>query len=134
MTSHIYRPEDKHPEPYQQDLNPNASKGINWGLVGPHPEKDNPRTAYDAKDIHAFLREMPDEELQRIPVLPVGARLESNATYINLRDIARREFTAEGYEEVAADDWIVPKKEVDYQLWNRLIGETNPARTGKAPG
>ncbi|HEY3393921.1 MAG TPA: hypothetical protein VGK58_14510 [Lacipirellulaceae bacterium] len=133
MTSRIYRPEDKHPEPYQQDLNPNASKGINWGFVGPHPEKENPRTAYDAKEIHNFLREMPDEELQRIPVLPVGARLESNATYINLRDISRREFTAEGYEEVGADDWIVPKKEVDYQLSNRLIGETNPARTGKAP-
>jgi hypothetical protein len=133
MTSRIYRPEDKHPEPYQQDLNPNASKGINWGSVGPHPEKENPRTAYDAKDVHNFLREMPDEELQRIPILPIGARLESNATYINLRDISRREFTAEGYETVAADDWIVPKKEVDYQLWNRLIGETNPARTGKAP-
>jgi hypothetical protein len=33
MTSRIYRPETKHPQPYQQVLNPDASKGINWGLV-----------------------------------------------------------------------------------------------------
>jgi hypothetical protein len=26
----------------------------------------------------------------------------------------------------------VPKSETDYQLWNRLIGVTNPERTGEA--
>jgi len=31
------------------------------------------------------------------------------------------------------DDWIVPKSEVDYQLWNKLVGVTNPARTGARP-
>jgi hypothetical protein len=133
MTSHIYRPEEKHPQPYEQDLNPDASKGINWGDVGPHPEKDNPRTAFDIKEIHNRMREWPDEELQRIPVLPAGARLEANATYINLNDSPPREFTAEGKEDVGDDDWIVPKKEVDYQLWNRLIGVENPARTGRVP-
>jgi hypothetical protein len=133
MTSHIYRPEDKHPEPYQQDLNPDASKGINWGLTGPHPEKETPRTAYDMKDVHHLLRAFPDEELQRIPILPTGTRLESNATYINLRELEPAEFTAEGNEEVGADDWVVPKAEVDYQLWNKLIGVKDPARTGVQP-
>src|SRR5688572_2394912 len=133
MTSRIYRPEDKHPEPYQQDLNPDASKGINWGLVGSHPEKNNPRTAYDAKEIHDLLREWPDEELQRIPILPAGARLEANATYVNLKDAPLCEFTAEGKEDVGDDDWIVPKSEVDYHLWNRLIGVSNPDRTRVRP-
>jgi len=122
MTTRIYRPEDKHPDPYQQDLNPDASKGINWGHVGPHPEKENPRTAKDIKELHHLLSEFHDDELERIPVLPVGSRLEANATYLNLREANPREFTAEGNEETGESDWIVPKSEVDYELWNRLRG------------
>ena len=65
MTSKIYRPEGKHPEPYQHDLNPDASKGVNWGLVGPHPEKNEPRTAKDVKELHDLFSEFPDDELER---------------------------------------------------------------------
>jgi hypothetical protein len=133
MTSRIYRPEEKHPEPYQSDLNPDASKGINWGLAGPHPEKERPRTAKDVKEAHALLAEFADDELKRIPILPVGTRLEANATYINLRESPAVEFTAEGSEDVGELDFIVPKAEVDYQLWNRLIGVKDPERTGVRP-
>ena len=133
MTSRIYRPEEKHPEPYQQDLNPDASKGLNWGLAGPHPEKDAPRTAKDVKEVHAMLSDFTDDELKRIPILPAGTRLEANATYINLSKLPGKEFTAEGKEEVGEADYIVPKKEVDYQLWNRLIGVTEPEKTGAKP-
>jgi hypothetical protein len=129
MTSKIYRPEGKHPQPYQEDLNPDASKGLNWGLAGPHPEKERPRTAKDAKEVHNLLSGFQDDELKRLPILPAGARLEANATYINLRVADAREFTAEGKEEVGESDLIVPKAEVDYELWNRLTGVTNPART-----
>jgi hypothetical protein len=133
MTTHIYCPEDKHPEPYQQDLNPDASKGINWGLAGPHPEKNNPRTAKDVKELHDLLSEFRDDELDQIPVMPVGARLESKAAYINFREADAREFTAEGNEVVSEPDLVVPKAEVDYQFWNKLIGVKNPARTGSHP-
>jgi hypothetical protein len=133
MTNKIYRPEDKHPEPYQQDLNPDASKGVNWGLVGPHPEKNEPRTAKDLKELHNLLSALPDDEFERLPVLPVGSRLESKATYINLREATAQEFSAEGNEEVGENDLIVPKAEVDYQLWNKLLGMTNSARTGMRP-
>jgi hypothetical protein len=130
MTSKIYRPEDKHPEPYQQDLNPDASKGVNWGLVGPHPEKNEPRTAKDVKELHDLLNEFPDDELERIPVLPTDSRLESKATYINLREANAQEFSAEGHEVVDKNDLVVPKSEVDYQLWNKLIEVISPSRTG----
>jgi len=130
MTSRIYRPEDKHPEPAQQDLNPDASKGLNWGLAGVHPEKHDPRTAKDVKPLHRLLRDFYDDELNRIPLLPTGARLEANATYINLSMTQPREYTAEGREEVGAEDWIVPKSEVDYRLWNKLLDFKNPARGG----
>jgi hypothetical protein len=131
MTSHIYRPEHKHPEPYQQDLNPDAAKGLNWGLAGPHPEKNEPRTAYSAREIHRWLSDVSDDELKQIPLMPAGARLEANAHYLNLAE--RNEFQAEGNETVLEDQYIVPKSEVDYQLWNWLRGEEDVERTGGRP-
>jgi len=46
----------------------------------------------------------------------------------------RREFKATASMEVEAGKLIVPKSEVDYQLWNRLRGVTDPARTGTGQG
>ncbi|MBX6311556.1 MAG: hypothetical protein IRY99_01330 [Isosphaeraceae bacterium] len=133
MTGRIYHPEEKHPEPYQQDLNPDASKGQNYGLLDPHPEKDNPRTAFDVKEAHRRLRDdFTDDELKQIPVLPAGTRLEQGAVYIDLAREAPAEFKATADMEVRADQIIVPKAAVDYELWNRLIGVTNPIRTGRA--
>lgn len=122
MTGKIYRPDQKHPEPYQEDLGPDAGKGINWGDVGERDLEETMRTAKDLKDVHALLQEYNDDELDRIPILPAGARLETNATYINLQDSEIQEFTADGSEVVSHTDRIVPKKGVDYELWNRLIG------------
>jgi len=55
------------------------------------------------------MHEFQDDELERIPILPSGSRLESNATYVNLRVAPAQEFTAEGNEDVGEIDWIVPK-------------------------
>ena len=77
MTGRIYRPEDKHPEPYQHDLNPNASQGINWGDVGPQAAKENPRTAKEIKELHNRLSDFRDDELDRIPVLPERTGMRS---------------------------------------------------------
>jgi hypothetical protein len=85
------------------------------------------------KEVHAMLSEFADDELKRIPLLPAGARPEANATYLNLRRLPGEAFTAEGREEVGEADYIVPKNEVDYQLWNQLIGVTEPERTGVRP-
>jgi hypothetical protein len=132
MTSRIYHPERKHPGTAQEDLNPDAQKGQNYGLVGPHPEKDPDRyrTAYDVKEVHHLLRELTDDLLKHIPILPPGSRLEQDATYLDLKNPTRREFKATGDMEAGPDDWYVPKSEVDYQLWNRLRGITELARTG----
>ena len=61
-----------------------------------------------------------------------GTRLQQGATYVNLQRLEEGEFTAAGFMEVGPDDWIVPKDEVDYLLWNHLIGVTNPERLGIA--
>lgn len=130
MSGQIPRPDRKHPPESQRDLNPDALAGINYGQLGPHPEKNNPRTAHDIKELHRQLRDFPDDQLRLIPVLPAGTRLEEGATYIDLKNAGRREFTASADMTVTAANWIVPKKEVPFQLWNKLIGVTNPERTG----
>ena len=58
---------------------------------------------------------------------------EQGATYIDLRDPHRREFTATGDMMASSDNWYVPKAVVDYQLWNRLIGIDNHERLYEAP-
>jgi hypothetical protein len=128
MTGKIDHPEDKHPEPYREDMNPDAGAGQNHAHAGPHPEKGDHPTAHDIKELHRQLQEYTDDELKRIPVLPPGSRLAQGKTYIDLRDSAHREFKATGDMEAGPDNWLVPKSEVDYVLWNRLIGVTDPAR------
>jgi hypothetical protein len=122
----------RHPDEYQQDLNPNAMAGQNIGLPGSHVEK-RARTMHDIKDLHARFRDWPDEDLQQVPVLPAGSRLEQGATYIDLNEPEPREFTATGDMQAATHQHVVAKSSVPYEVWNRLLGLENVVRTGVAP-
>jgi hypothetical protein len=131
MPDKNWRPGEQHPEEYRPDLNPDAMAGQNIGVAGPHPELDA-RTAYELKELHRRLVGFSDDELKQIPILPRGSRLEQGATYVDLRESDRREFTATGDMEAGPGNWYVPKNQVDYQLWNRLIGVGDPERLGIA--
>jgi hypothetical protein len=123
-----FRPGQQHPDGWRDELNPNRMAGQNVGLDNPHPEQAS-RTAYDVKDAHRLLSDITDVGLKQIPALPVGARLEQGATYMDLHD--RREFTATGDMSVGPDNWYVPKDATDYTLWNRLRGVTTPERVNE---
>jgi hypothetical protein len=125
LTGRIYHPEDKHPPEWEKDLNPHASAGINYGTAGPQPAHTPHHTAYDVKAAHDILENFRDDILKQIPVLPTGSRLQQGATYIDLRDPNRREFTALGGEAARADQLIIPKEEVGYQIWDQIIGQTH---------
>ena len=120
-----FRPGTQHPELWRDDLNPNLMAGQNVGQAGPHPER-RARTAYDLKEAHRLLEGITDDGLKQIPVLWPGARLEQGATYVDLRDPSRRQFTATGDMQAGEDNWYVPKASVDHELWNRLIGVRSP--------
>ncbi|MHB0956226.1 MAG: hypothetical protein ACYC0X_07595 [Pirellulaceae bacterium] len=126
MTGKIYNPEDKHPETYQQDLAPDASKGINYGKVGPPTPT---RTAYDFKRLPAALTDYSPDELKQIRILEEGARLETGATYLNLADDSPQEIQARGDEVVGQQDFYLAKKDIPYEWWNRLLGNRDPRRT-----
>jgi hypothetical protein len=114
------QPSDRKLDEWQRDLNPNLNAGQNAGLHASQSEKEVP-TAYDIKLLHEYLSEFNDEELKQIPVVPQGCRLKQGATYIDLMDRSRQEFTAMGDMEASRDNYYVPKTEVNYELWNRLL-------------
>jgi hypothetical protein len=84
--------------------------------------------AYDLKEAQRLLRDWSDDDLKGLPVMPEGSRLEQGATYVDLHDPDRREFTATGGMLAGPTNLYVPKSDVDYVLWNRLIGVDEPAR------
>jgi hypothetical protein len=120
--------EVKHSPEADADLNPNWMAGQNVGETSGDREQGLP-TAYDVKEVHRALGgDFADDELRRIPVLPAGERLQQGATYLDIRNSERREFTAMGGMEAPEDGCYVPKGEVPYSLWNRLLGLENPDR------
>lgn len=123
----------EHPQPrdeFYDDLHPQPQAGFNVEGVGPRDEQDA-RTAYDLKAAHQRLRRYADDDLKQIPVLPAGSRLLQGATYIDLAVESPTEFTATANMTAGEDNLYIPKSEVDYQLWNRLIGVKNKERRGE---
>jgi hypothetical protein len=120
-----------HPDEIRRDLNPDTMAGQNIATAGPHQEK-SAKTAYDIKALHARYRDWSDGDLKQIPVLPAGSRLEQNATYIDLAAAEVHELTGMADMEAGGDHLYVPKSDVPYELWNRLLGLTDVRRTGVA--
>ena len=112
---------DREKDEFDKDLNPHSMAGQNTG-----PEANQPgRFERTAKDIDKLqqLEGFSNDELKQIPILKAGTRLQQGATYINLNDSNREEFTGVGDMTVDDNSLIVPKDRVGYQIWNRLIGE-----------
>jgi hypothetical protein len=123
-------PGEQHPEAWRQDLNPNALAGQNRGPATDEALKRLP-TLYDRKDLHRRFRVLSDSELKQVPVLVPGMRLQQGATYVDLNHPERGVFRATGDLTAGPEDACVPKSEVPYELWHRLlavIGLEDPAR------
>jgi hypothetical protein len=94
-------------------------------------EKDA-RTAFDVKDVHRRLVDLPDNVLKQILVLPEGTHLTPGQTYLDLAAPERGEFVPGADVRAGRDNRFVAKNDVDYQTWNVLLGVDNPERTGQA--
>jgi hypothetical protein len=114
---------------FERDLSPDRPSGQNLGSQSDDTRWPH-RTAYDLKPVHRALNDWQDDDLKQIPVLPEGAPLRQGATYINLADASREEFTAMGGMRAGAGDAFIPKDDVPYTTWNRLRGIDSPERTG----
>jgi len=112
-----------HPEEWQRDLNPDHLAGQN---IGPPSVEADEGSAFHLRKRGVKLPELDDDELKQVPVLAAGARLHQGATYLDLMDDAREEFTATGNMVADGDHAYAPKAQVPYEIWNRLRGEAKP--------
>src|SRR5918995_5816709 len=85
----------KHPDRWQQDLNPNHLAGQNIGLDSDRRETVE-LTAFHLRKRGQELRGLDDNDLKQVPVLAEGTRLQQGATYVNLAEDDPHEFTASG--------------------------------------
>ena len=121
----------KHPDEWQQDLNPAHMAGQNIG--GDEAGGDSGMTAFHLRKRGNLPGDLgrgrvSDSDLKRVPVLAEGTRLQQGATYVNLAESAPREFTSTAEMSAAPGDAIAPKDRVPYEVWNRLIGEPKPGQ------
>ena len=90
-------------------------------IGGGHVDDSQPAGA--DKELRQQLGELGSDELTRLSVLTVGTRLEQGGTYVDLNDLARGPFKALGSQEAGPDNSYVAKRDTDYELWNRLVGQ-----------
>ena len=88
---------------------------------GGHPDESRP--ADEDKALHTRLAVLDRAELAQVRVLEPGTQLQQGAIYLDLNDLERRPFKAMGGQEVRTGDRYIAKRDVDYDLWNRLVGE-----------
>jgi len=81
--------------------------------------------AAEIKDVYGLLPDWHKDELRRLSVVSRGTRLIQGEVFCDLRTPDRGELVAHGEEEVH-DELLVPKKAVDYEIWNKLIGKSIP--------
>jgi hypothetical protein len=112
------KPQDrvKHPDAWEADLNPFRGAGQTPGARQPAT-----RLASEDKHIVRMLHDFTMAELAEIPVIEAGERLTIGATYLDLADPTRRELLADGAFIAAEGNFYVPKADVPYMLWNRLL-------------
>ena len=119
--------EQKHPDEWQRDLNPDRLAGQNIG------RDSDERAASDTTAFHLRKRGhelggLDDNDLKQVPVLREGTRLQQGATYVDLSEDQPREFTATADMHAEPGHAYAPKDRVPYEVWNRLIGEPKPGQ------
>ncbi|HEX2923797.1 MAG TPA: hypothetical protein VHS06_03260 [Chloroflexota bacterium] len=110
----------QHPDEYRKDLNPDYEAGQNYGAAGEQAE-EGAATAFDYKDMQELLPDWNGSDLRQLIIVPEGSRLQQGATYFDLRDPGKGEFTARGDMVAEPDSRLVPKDRTQYDLWNRLV-------------
>lgn len=115
---------------FDRDLRPNTQP-VDMAELSDDTFRD---TAYNNKEIVRAYPQLSNDELKRLIILPEGTALEQGATYYDLKDRSRGEFTAANGNSAGAENWYIAKSQVDYPLWNRIIGVDNPDRLDQPSG
>jgi hypothetical protein len=73
-------------------------------------------------------RQLPltQDELAHLPILKPSTPLESSGVYIDLNHLDRGPFKALAGQEAGSGDRYIARRDVDHEIWNRLV-EQAPA-------
>jgi len=89
--------------------------------MGGHVDESTPASA--DKALHGQLGDLTNDELARLSVLETGTRLEQGSAYLDLNRMDDGPFKALGGHEAGRGERLIAKRDTDYELWNRLVGE-----------
>lgn len=90
------------------------------GQQGMMPADDALIEGTEIKALYEMLPDFHKDELRRVLVVPPGTRLSQGDVFCDLRFRESGELVAHGEEEVH-EELLVPKKAVDYEIWNKLL-------------
>jgi hypothetical protein len=90
---------------------------------GPGGHQQETVSAVEDKVLHHRLPNLDNDDLARIAVLEPGTRLEQGGTYVDLNKLDDGPFRAMAGHETTRRDRIIAKRDTDYELWNRLVGQ-----------
>jgi hypothetical protein len=115
-------------EAHEEDaLNAAALQADNHtGQQGMLPVGDDLLEGTEIKALRDMLPDWHKDELRRLLVVSPGTRLNQGDIFCDLRFRERGELVAHGEEEVH-EELLVPKRAVDYEIWNKLLGKPNLA-------
>ena len=91
------------------------------GQPGGHADETVP--AVDDKDLQNTLSQLNKDELARLAVIEPGTQLEQGGTYLDLNQVDKGPFKALGGHAATPKERLIAKRDTDYLLWNRLVGQ-----------
>ena len=95
--------------------------------IGGHADRSTP--AVEDKALHERLPQLSQEELARLPILQPGTHLEQGGVYFDLNAPDRGPFKALGGQEAGSGNRYIAKRDVDYELWNRVVEQDRGVAT-----
>ena len=72
---------------------------------------------------HPWAAGLNDDELAHMPYLDPGTLLEQGGSYLDLNQLNGGPFTPSGSQTVGEGDRIIAQRDVDPELWGKLVGE-----------
>lgn len=117
---------DRREDEFAADLAP-ATPGRD---LRTHVDESTPVS--EDKVLSGQLGELSADERGRLAIIEPGVRLDQGGTYLDLNDRARGPFTALGNQEAGPGHRYVAKKDLDYEIWNRLTGQERGPESARA--
>ncbi len=111
------KPHSRGSDEFADDLVSDPSRG----------QVDHSMPAADDKQLRTELPELDGDDLKRLSILKAGIHLEQGSVYVDLNDRQRGPFKAIGGQEASEDTRYVAKRDTDYEMWDRLVGQGRAA-------